>query len=137
MLEMAMAMTRKMLLGFWRPMGILNPNSKGKNELYRLVALKMCILLPNPYSSRWEKRNCKRLLILYLCSGKVGFVLQSELPWFLVVVWVLSNSKMRKKRKEWADNVSFKNDESATSRVKTKSVLFQDSVPNSGLAVSP
>ncbi|KAK5831867.1 hypothetical protein PVK06_015666 [Gossypium arboreum] len=42
---------------------------------------------------------------------------------------------MRKKRKEWADNVSFKNDESATSRVKTKSVLFQDSVPNSGLAV--
>ncbi|KAL1175891.1 hypothetical protein V6Z11_A04G120600 [Gossypium hirsutum] len=34
MLEMAMAMTRKMLLGFWRPMGILNPNSKGKNELY-------------------------------------------------------------------------------------------------------
>ncbi|PPS13897.1 hypothetical protein GOBAR_AA06678 [Gossypium barbadense] len=61
---------------------------------------------------------------------------QSELPWFLVVVWVLSNSKMRKRRKEWADNVSFKNDESATSRVKTKSVLFQDSVPNSGLAVS-
>ncbi|XP_040974095.1 uncharacterized protein [Gossypium hirsutum] len=89
-------------------------------------------LAANPYSSRWEKRNCKRLLILYLCSGKVGFVLQSELPWFLVVVWVLSNSKMRKKRKEWADNVSFKNDESATSRVKTKSVLFQDSVPNSG-----
>ncbi|TYI33301.1 hypothetical protein ES332_A04G123700v1 [Gossypium tomentosum] len=37
MLEMAMAMTRKMLLGFWRPMGILNPNSKGKNELYRGV----------------------------------------------------------------------------------------------------
>ncbi|TYJ29145.1 hypothetical protein E1A91_A06G050500v1 [Gossypium mustelinum] len=31
----------------------------------------------------------------------------------------------------------FVNKCSATSRVKTKSVLFQDSVPNSGLAVSP